>query len=430
MTPPTSLASPWLALPSGSDPPRVRRALARAHESFLATGAPPSGVRDVVLDSWRRSLRSGVDPAEPAAPRAEDVHAYREQHALAAVMPVVRELLVRDATDSELLVAVADEGGRLLWVEGEAGLRTRAAEMSFVEGSIWSEERVGTNAPGTALALDHPVQIFAAEHFSLPAQAWSCSAAPVHDPETGRLLGVLDVTGGQHVAAPQALTLVRAAAAAAEAQLRLRRLQEGPRRKAARGTAYLSVLGTSSGGLLRLGGAGEQRLTMRHTELLLTLARHPRGLTADELAVQIFDGESALVTVRAEMSRLRRLLGQGVLASRPYRLLTPLSTDLDDLVKLLDRGAHKQALADYPGPVLPRSTAPFVVALREESRARLRRVLLRHATVDVLLRYAQLPEAQDDVEVWAACLLGLPIGSPRRAYVQAHLERLDQRMGR
>lgn len=430
------MTSPWVAWPSGADPSALRRTLHRAHESFLATGHPRTAIRDVVLESWQRSVRSGVDPddaGEGHRPPADDILAYREGHPLARVMPVVRDLLVSDAAEADLLVAVADSSGRLLWVEGEPRLRTKAAEMSFVEGSVWSEERVGTNAPGTALAIDNPVQIFAAEHFIHLVQAWSCSAAPVHDPETGRLLGVLDVTGGHHAAAPQTLTLVRAAAAAAQAQLRLYQMEERTRRPTAflvspAAPARLRVLGETNGGRLRQ-GTDEHRLSLRHTELLLALAHHPAGLTAEQLAVALSDGESASVTIRAELSRLRRLLGPGVLASRPYRLAVPLQTDLDDLNRLLDRGAHRQALARYPGPVLPRSDAPLVVAVREETRLRLRRTLLRHATVDVLLRYAETPDGQDDTEVWTACLLGLPTGSPRRARIHAHLERLHRRLG-
>ena len=57
--------------------------------------------------------------------------------------------------------------------------------MHFVEGARWAEDVVGTNAPGTALAVDHAVQIYGSEHFRRPVQPWSCSAAPVHDPLTG-----------------------------------------------------------------------------------------------------------------------------------------------------------------------------------------------------------------------------------------------------
>ncbi|MFF9777953.1 GAF domain-containing protein [Streptomyces sp. NPDC013978] len=79
--------------------------------------------------------------------------------------------------------------------------------------------QAGTNAPGTALELGHPVQIVNGEHYNSAAHAWSCAAAPVRDPATGPLLGVVDLTGGSTIATPRALAAVRAAALAAEAEL-------------------------------------------------------------------------------------------------------------------------------------------------------------------------------------------------------------------
>ena len=62
----------------------------------------------------------------------------------------------------------------------------RPTTMNFVEGALWSEAGAGTNAVGTALAAEHAVQVFAAEHFTEPVQRWTCAAAPVTDPDTGR----------------------------------------------------------------------------------------------------------------------------------------------------------------------------------------------------------------------------------------------------
>ena len=115
-------------------------------------------------------------------------------------MPVIRRLLVESAADAGLLVAVSDAVGQLLWVEGSPSMRSRAEAMHFVPGADWSEISAGTNAPGTSLALDRPVQIFGAEHLARQVAPWSCSAAPIHDPDTGAVLGVLDLTGGAEVA--------------------------------------------------------------------------------------------------------------------------------------------------------------------------------------------------------------------------------------
>ncbi|MBC3760181.1 GAF domain-containing protein [Quadrisphaera oryzae] len=72
-------------------------------------------------------------------------------------------------------------------------------------------------------------------------------------------------------------------------------------------------------------GAWEHRLTPRHTELVAALAAHPEGLSAAQLATEVFGDAARTVTVRAELSRLRRALGP-LLAHQPYRLAVPCTT--------------------------------------------------------------------------------------------------------
>jgi transcriptional regulator of acetoin/glycerol metabolism len=423
--------NPWLALPAGRPDPGHDRRLRAAHERWVTgTALADDAVRSVVRDSWRRSLGSGVDPdggAPPVDLMDDDLLAYREAHPLAPVMPVIRRLLVEDAEDDRMIVAVTDAGGRMLWVEGDSALRSRAAAMHFVEGARWAEEVVGTNAPGTALAVDHAVQIYGSEHYRRPVQPWSCSAAPVHDPVTGVLLGAIDVTGGDHVASPHVLTLVRATVAAVESELRWQhreQLQQGTTRRPPlqRLAPRLDVLGRERARLIL--PAGPVELSLRHSELLLLLAEAAvagEGRTALQLAAECHPGEAAEVTVRAELSRLRRLVGADLVGSRPYRLLGRIDTDLDQVRRLLARGAVGEALERYPGAVLPGSRAPGVAVARERVSALLRQAVLRSRRPELLLRYAQLPGARDDVVVWQTCLEWLPPGSPRRATAAAHL---------
>jgi hypothetical protein len=428
--------NPWLALPEGRPSPALTRQLRAAHEQLVTGTALPTdaAVRSVVRDSWRRSLSCGVDPdggTPPVELLDDDLLAYREAHPLAPVMPVIRRLLVEDAEADKMIVAVTDSGGRMLWVEGDARLRSRAAGMNFVEGARWAEEVAGTNAPGTALAVDHAVQIYGSEHYRRPVQPWSCSAAPVHDPVTGVLLGAIDVTGGDHVASPHVLTLVRATVAAVESELRWQhreQLQRGAGRRPPplqRVAPRLEVLGRERARLTLPGGPIE--LSPRHSELLLLLTEAAvagEGRTAAQLAAEVHRGEAADVTVRAELSRLRRLLGADLVGSRPYRLLGRLETDLDQVRRLLARGSVASALERYPGAVLPGSSAPGVAGTRARVAALLRQAVLRSRRPELLLRYAQLPEARDDVAVWQACLDWLPASSPRRAAAAAHLLRL------
>src|SRR5215468_5143262 len=232
------LDNPWLALEIGADPVKRSDELRVAHEAFVASGAVRSPVRDVVADSWRRSARLiGPETMAPVDLTDDELESYRREHPLARVMPLMREMLGTIAYDGAHVVAVCDSVGRLLWVEGHPAVKRRAEDMNFVAGARWDEVHAGTNAPGTALAVDHAVQIFAAEHFSRRVQRFTCAAAPIHDPATGALLGAVDITGGSHLASPHSLALVQAAARAAEAQL----MAERP--MSARATTSLRALG-------------------------------------------------------------------------------------------------------------------------------------------------------------------------------------------
>ncbi|MRK00704.1 GAF domain-containing protein [Aeromicrobium sp. S22] len=422
-----------LAMPPGADPVTLSRYLNAAHDTFVASGRGDPALRGLVLESWRRSVRNGLDPEQVlAAIRLDDaaLASIRDSHPLAAGMPVIRELLVESAADAGLLVAVSDAAGQLLWVEGDAALRGRAEAMHFLPGADWSESSVGTNAPGTALALDRPVQIFGPEHLARQVTPWSCSAAPIHDPDTGAILGVLDLTGGVEVVSPQSLSLVRATVAAVEAELRIERLSP-PRRTSVtrhgRPAPALEVLGVH-GATLRH-DTTTTRLSLRHSEIILLLADSQDGLTTAELAVALNDDDQAPVTVRAELSRLRGVLGPVGLLSRPYRVDGGIVTDVAQVRDDLAAGRLRRAVARYRGPVLPASTAPGVERLRDELHMRVRSCLLASDDADALLSFADTDHGRDDFEIWERVLSILPPTSPRGAQVAGHVARLDDELG-
>jgi transcriptional regulator of acetoin/glycerol metabolism len=155
----------------------------KAHEDLLEQGTAPAGVRDVVADSWLRSVAAGVDVDTSRPPIVLDrdlLTEYRAGHPLASVFPLLYDVLGRAAEDCDSVMAITDAQGQLLWVRGKPGVLRQAEAIQFVEGAQWDERHAGTNAPGTALLLDAPVTITSAEHFVRPVQRWSCAAAPVH----------------------------------------------------------------------------------------------------------------------------------------------------------------------------------------------------------------------------------------------------------
>ena len=61
--------------------------------------------------------------------------------------------------------------------EGAHALRSKAEAMNSVAGAV-ERGQSGTNAPGTALALDRTVQVFTSEHFSRIVQPWDLLGLP------------------------------------------------------------------------------------------------------------------------------------------------------------------------------------------------------------------------------------------------------------
>src|SRR4051794_21058617 len=216
------LMNPWVAIPSTGDRRRRALRLARAHDAVLSGAPPPPELRGVIADSWRRCAAAGFDAERGLAPLAvggDEASDRWMRSPLSAAEAVLRELLADVRAEGQQVLLVCDADGTLLWIDGDQRMLDDAAAVHLMRGARWSEPAAGTNAMGTALAVDHSLQVFSAEHFATPVHGWTCSAAPLHDPVTGELVGVLDLSGPLQTAHPHSLALVTAAARMVEAVL-------------------------------------------------------------------------------------------------------------------------------------------------------------------------------------------------------------------
>jgi hypothetical protein len=409
---------------------------------MLASGVA-TGVRDLVADSWLRSMAAGinVDASEPPITMDEGLlNDYRAEHPLSRIFPVLYDVLGKAAEECDSVMAVADEHGQLLWVCGRPAVLRRAEAISFVEGARWDEEHAGTNAPGTALRLDAPVTISSAEHFVRPVQRWSCAAAPIHDPVTRRILGVVDVTGGDDIGSPQTIAMIRAAARMAESELACLDasrqasmsgavLVPGWRPGGADGLApgRLHLRGLGRPDVVVSAGQRSLRLSPRHSEIVAVLAGRPDGVSGDELGTLLYPGDvtSSTSTLRAEVVRLRALLGGEALASRPYRLTCDVSSDWAAVSALLAAGDVTTALRGYHGPLLPPSEAPGVVRQRGDLHDWLRAMILADGRHELLVSWTQSRWGAEDLPMWQRQCAVLPASSPLRPRAEAAAARLD-----
>ena len=130
-------------------------------------------------------------------------------------------------------------------------------------------------------------------------------------------------------------------------------------------------------------GVSRRRLTVRHSELVTLLVLHPDGLGARTLAELLYGEPGHEIAVRAELHRLRAILG-AALVPRPYRLVG-IASDLAEVRSRLSGPRPEAVLRGYTGPLLPGSRAPAIVSARSQLALEVQRAAAVHASGPSLL---------------------------------------------
>jgi hypothetical protein len=172
-------------------------------------------------------------------------------------------------------------------------------------------------------------------------------------------------------------------------------------------------------------GQREARFSHRHTEILVLLASHRSGMTAEQLALALYGETGRPQTVRIELFRLRKLLGPGI-DTEPYRLTLSIEADFLNVQEQLRAGHIHDAALHYPAPLLPHSEAPGIVELRDELDAWIRRAVLTNEDPDALWAWLQSTSGRDDLPAWKRFLSDLSFDDPRRAQAASRVAQLRE----
>jgi hypothetical protein len=296
--------------------------------------------------SWQRSAVS-VDYRESYAPyRGEDLarQAWNDSP-LSFAAKKEQGNIMQLAREGELVAAIADPNGFLLWSFASQHMRSRAESVNFHIGGSWDEKSIGTNAIGLSKTLRRPVTVFSSEHYQSFLHDWVCYAAPIIHPQSGECVGILDMstTWNRHTSLGQAgvTELARNIAQCLPAVIPKAELEIyalGQMRVIFRGKAL--------------------HISKRQIEILCLLALNPQGLNLETFHAALYgDAPISANTLKAELSHLRHLI-DGAIGSRPYRLLVPVWTDFIQIWQALHQQNIKEAFALYQGPLLVQSESP------------------------------------------------------------------------
>jgi transcriptional regulator of acetoin/glycerol metabolism/DNA-binding CsgD family transcriptional regulator len=136
-----------------------------------------------------------------------------------ASVPVL-DGLIGDLAGVIVGVVLTDEDGHVLDRRVDhRGLRGDLDAIALAPGAVYAEGRIGTNAIGTALAQQAPSMVVGTEHFADAFTPMGCAAVPLADPQSGRLIGAIDLTCRASDASPLMLSLARRSAREIEQRL-------------------------------------------------------------------------------------------------------------------------------------------------------------------------------------------------------------------
>ena len=197
-----------------------------AWQEFTRCGEVLKGrVRPEILASWQRCCKAGVDFTDGAchfvlSPEQLEQPRISHKALLNAAKPFMNKLY-EFVAGSGLVVFLSDESGLILESIGDGDVADSASKVNLVKGTGWKEEVVGTNGIGTALKTRGPIQVSGKEHYCAKLHTWTCSAAPIFNPEN-RVIGALQMSGPSHAVHLHTLGMIVASVEAVESQLRIR----------------------------------------------------------------------------------------------------------------------------------------------------------------------------------------------------------------
>ena len=173
-----------------------RKELDKVWERFVSGDTEElSRIRPIIRDSWLRSRSYGINPNLPSAPhilsQGDLQQLQRDNDLLDAGDRVVRRLF--DVVgNSQLLICLLDEQGRILSLRTSSLLEEKCLEINATAGSGWGEQYVGTDA-ATALIAEQTIRIDPGEHYCYAWKEWHTNATPIRDLLTQQIIGVLSI---------------------------------------------------------------------------------------------------------------------------------------------------------------------------------------------------------------------------------------------
>ncbi|TCK21114.1 sigma-54-dependent Fis family transcriptional regulator [Pseudonocardia endophytica] len=193
----------WDTADNGSDrtvqAPAVRiddagtRDAARARSAFFGRNViDQSRVRAPIAASWQRARERHIDVDRVEQGTVADVDP--DSILARAARPIIEDMAEQLANEPTSVILCDAQGVILERRSGDSSLTRYLDTVGLVPGFSYAEQFVGTNGIGTALEDGEPIRVFGHEHYAEGLVRLACAGYPIKHPQSGAVLGVVDLT--------------------------------------------------------------------------------------------------------------------------------------------------------------------------------------------------------------------------------------------
>ncbi|MBC2580376.1 sigma-54-dependent Fis family transcriptional regulator [Clostridium sp. DJ247] len=190
--------------------------------NFMKKNIVAEDLDAVVRESWLRCKQYEVNYEKIHIERLSKeqiAKKIKENEELINVAYPIMKNLYSIVSGSGFAIILTDKEGCIINIVGDKELIS-IEDLNFFIGAIWTEKSIGTNAIGTSIFLDKPIQIIGAEHYYVKNHSLTCSSATIHN-EKGEIIGCINMSGNYSKAHSHTTGIVVSGAHSIEKQLAL-----------------------------------------------------------------------------------------------------------------------------------------------------------------------------------------------------------------
>lgn len=165
--------------------------------AYVNNGIASKEINQDILNSWERCRKMKVNHLAGYGTTAKESvlkGSISKRQDLIELSRPIMENVFEMVKSTSYSVVLTDENGIIIDLIINKDIMDIHSSLNFVKGSLWDEKSVGTNAIGTCLAINKPIQVIGAEHYCEYHHKWTCSAAPIHNSK-GEIIGSFDISG-------------------------------------------------------------------------------------------------------------------------------------------------------------------------------------------------------------------------------------------